>query len=379
MTREMETKGMASKMAQKLRFLPVFTGLCLASLVTFSAPAFATAIYTVEAVPVDVTAKSAVDARPQAMSSGQLKAFEILMRRMLNAEDVSKAIALPPSVIASFVQGMSIANERASSVRYIANMTVKFSPTKVRDYLKGRSFAYSDTLASPAVVVPILRANGQSYLWESENLWHRAWAQHDLRNRLVPLILPRGNEEDQALVARPDAAGGANLTALAARYGASDALVAEANISSTEAGYAVTVRTSDLQSGAPAYENIFIAATEQDLPRALEIAATSVAAHLDGWWKSRTMMQMGDASSLTVTVPLRQLSDWSEVQRRLEKVTLVQSADLRTLRVGEAELLLNLVGELEQLKTFLASAGLTLTEAEGGHRLMLQEMASGTY
>ncbi|MDA5194372.1 DUF2066 domain-containing protein [Govanella unica] len=338
-------------------------------------------VYTVEAVPVDVTAKSAAEARPTAMATGQTKAFEILMRRMLRPEDAARASAsVTPAVIASFVQGVEIANERTSSVRYLAHMTVKFSPVKIRDFLKGRAYPYSDSMAPPLLVLPVLDRDGAKLLWEPDNTWLRAWGQADIRNRLIHVILPRGGAEDQALLSSYDAtnAEAPAVKALAARYGVTEALPVQAILRPAQGGYSVTVSAPALASGAPAYSGTFAAATDQDLPKTFEIAAAAVVAHLDSWWKGRTLMRLDEAGDVTAMVPLRQISDWPEVMRRLDRVTLVQSYILKTLKLGEAELQLHYAGALDQLKSVLATNGLVLREEGGKSLLMLQEMATGT-
>lgn len=368
-----------------LRRFGLWLSLAVPAFLALGVPARAADVYTVESVAVDVTAKSAAEARPAAMASAQKKAFEVLMRRMLRPEDAARAAALDGAVVNSFVQGVEIGNERASSVRYIANLTVRFSPVKVRDFLKGRSYPYSETMAPAVLVLPLLERDGLRLLWEPENIWLKAWGQADVRNRLIPVVIPRGGAEDQALAPGLDGTDpqSAQARALAARYGAAEALPVQATIqrAAAGAGYVIAVSAPALPSGAPAYNANFAAQSDQDLPRSLEIAAAAVVAAMDGWWKDRTLMRLDEAGETDATVPLRQISDWPEVMRRLDRVSLVQKYSLRTLRAGdgggEAVIAMNYVGALDQLRTILATAGLVLREDDGKIVLMLQEMAAG--
>ena len=113
--------------------------LALGGLLAGAGPAAAQSaarLYTVEGVPVDVTAGSAVAAREQAYAEGQRAAFRMLMEK-LTPESVHGRLPAAPSGAAldALVQGFEVRDERASGVRYIARMVVRFNPAEVQALL----------------------------------------------------------------------------------------------------------------------------------------------------------------------------------------------------------------------------------------------------
>ena len=90
--------------------------------------------FTVSDVHVDVTAANALAAKDLAQVEGQAKAFDTLMSRLA----AGKAPHLTSAQITDLVVGFEVANERTSTVRYVADYTFHFNPAAVRRLLDRR-------------------------------------------------------------------------------------------------------------------------------------------------------------------------------------------------------------------------------------------------
>ena len=125
------------------------------------------------------------------------------------------------------VQDFSVAGERTSSVRYLADLTFRFRPSAVRSYLQQQGVAFAETRSKPVLVVPIYGAAGQAVLWEEPNPWRATWATREPDDGLVPLSVPLGDLNDVSSIDAEQALDGdrARLSALARRYGAEDVLI----------------------------------------------------------------------------------------------------------------------------------------------------------
>mgnify|MGYP003979443031 FL=1 len=137
-------------------------------------------IFTVQGLAVDVTAESAVAARRQAMREGQRQALNILLRRITLRTD---HLSLPdPSddAITQIVATVEVAKEKTSTIRYLAELTVRFRRNAVRGLLRGVGISFSETRAKPILVLPIFEKGAVLSLFEAGNVWRGAWQRLDL-------------------------------------------------------------------------------------------------------------------------------------------------------------------------------------------------------
>lgn len=340
-------------------------------------------VFTIHHVKVDVTAQNAAMARTMAIAAGEKQAFAILMGRLLRTDDLHQMTPPDSVTVAALAQGYEIANERTSHVRYLADLTVRFDGNKVRDFLRGRGLAFSQTMGKPVLVLPVLETAGLRLLWEGENTWLTAWRNHDLANHLISYVLPEGGLEDRYQVPASQALdmGNPAIRSIAARYGVDNVLVPMLHISRDfESGTEMlTITLSDNFAALDQTEFSF-PLTADDNPlevteKAMAEAIDAIVANIDDWWKGQTLIHLDETGAMAFTVPLRQAADWPEIERRLERVTLVQGFDLLSFRVGEAKIKLRYVGSRHQVELALAQANLMVYDHAGAAYLILKEMA----
>ncbi|MBX6324354.1 MAG: hypothetical protein IRY94_21285, partial [Rhodospirillaceae bacterium] len=106
----------------------------------------------VEGIAVDVTAESAQAARDKALVEGQRKAFDQLMQRIVQPQDLGRVPQVSDAQIADMVLDFEIASEQTSTVRYIGRLNYRFDGDRVRALLSSYNIAYqipSDMLGTP--------------------------------------------------------------------------------------------------------------------------------------------------------------------------------------------------------------------------------------
>lgn len=327
-------------------------------------------VYTIERVGVDVTADSAAAAREEALAQGHVRAFRRLMERLVPR---GRAGGLPePSyrTIANFVRDFEVFDERTSTVRYLAELTFRFQPAAVRQFLRGRGVAFAETQSKPVVVLPLYGAAGEAALWSDANPWHQAWARREVRTGLVPFVVPIGDLADMRAVSAPEALNNdaAAFDRVAGHYDAGDVVVtqlipagdartgtASAQIITSRIGTAMQERTFVDQLRQRQGES-----GEDMLARAVDMVAQAI----EESWKRANLLHFEDEATLLVEVPLTGLDQWLEARRRLRAVPMVGEMRLRAITRELAELELVYYGDIEQLKLALAQSDLQL--AEGG-------------
>ncbi len=83
-------------------------------------------------VKVDATADSAAAARDVARIDGQRRALAAVIEHLSGASEPAKPPKLDDKAITDMVVSFEVANEHMSAVRYVADYTFHFRPSKVR-------------------------------------------------------------------------------------------------------------------------------------------------------------------------------------------------------------------------------------------------------
>ena len=164
--------------------------------------------FSVSDVGVDAVAETATEAREIALASGQREALDRLIRRLTLRENRLQIPELADAAIAPLVRGIEIEEEKTSSKRYLASLTVSFKKNEVRTLLRGNGIPFSETPSKPLLVLPVYEAAGARNLWDNSNPWWVAWQARSERDSLVPLVIPVGDLTDIATIGAQQALSG---------------------------------------------------------------------------------------------------------------------------------------------------------------------------
>jgi len=323
--------------------------------------------YTIGGVDVDVTAADAIQARQQGIREAQRRAVKLLVERMVAPEDRGRVPQVDNARLEGMVRGVEFARERSAANRYMATLNVVFSAEPVKAWLSEAGISVAETVARPALVIPLWKGKNGVEQLDEHNAWREAWRGLDTSGSAVPLTLVRGDQLDQNALSVEEAYVGdvSALSRLNERYHAPMIIVA--TVEGDKASGALTVGgvRYDTQTGA-----------RSDLPRTtvpgadqLAYAAKKIHAKLDEDWRGVAVVRRDSQAGLDVVVPIRALSDWVQVRQRLGAVPAVKSVTVRTLESDRADVHLEYFGTQDQLQRTLAQAGLQLDKDADQWRL----------
>ncbi|WP_417454144.1 DUF2066 domain-containing protein [Kiloniella sp.] len=336
-------------------FFGLVTGLC-------HSPALAAnEVYTVRDIPVDATANSVIEAKKNALSQGYEKAFRALVRKLVPEHDHAKIPKLNSNDALNYVLDISLTAEKSSSVRYIANMTVRFKESQTRALFRNSGAAIAETVSKPVLIIPIEKRAGSNLLWEDRNQWRTAWGGVGTSNGLVPVTMPLGDLDDLSLVdAKGALAGSEGLWKLAAKYGSSDVFLSVAEINNDGATAKVSaVRVGRFGEGRRYQLNVNKSEGETT-QKMLRRAARSLDNSLQHDWKQANLLQFGVERWIQVEVPISGLQDWVLVNNRLEGVPAINKVKTRSINRTQVNLDVYFAGDERQLSLALAQKDLAL-------------------
>ena len=332
-------------------------------------------VYTVTDVPVDVTAATTSAAREQAFVEGQREGL-LMLGEQLGLGAFSETVdRLSDDAISQLVRSFSVANERTTPGRYIADMTFVYEPDAMRGLLRdGYIATYRPASQDLVVVLPVYDAGAGPRLWDPPNPWFDAWLDYDPATLPTQIVVPYGELADVADVPAeaallPDTVA---IARLAARYTAGRSVVAVAR----PLGPNLTIALNGIsETGQVARDTLNVPLVPGQIgAAAMAQAVERVAGHIDqslfalapptaglgaGAGGARSG---GNTSSLTFSVPIQAPSDWYEVLKNLGQLPMIVDNSVISLGPKEAIVRIEHLGSREQLRTALATRALDLRQ-----------------
>ncbi len=332
------------------------------------------ALYSVSGVPVDATAKSAVEARETARRQGERAAFQLLVERLVIQPADRARVPVPQGdALTNMINSFEVDDERSSSVRYLGRYTFRFDPTAIRAHFAAANVAALEQPAARALILPVLDVAGEPVLWVGPNPWLDLWLSQPPVSPLVPMDLPLGDLEDVSAVDAATAIRGPspeNLQALMVRYNVPRVitlLLTTGGGQLTPSG-ALTLRVIQHLAGLAPQEvmqGVPPAGTETErLAVAARLAAETInTLPTDGAAMPPMVLAQQAGSRVAVTVPLNALADWVAIRTRLlaSGSPLVQ---LQALTVAQATVELGYTNA-QTLVAGLDRQGLVLVQDDG--------------
>ncbi|MBL8707811.1 MAG: DUF2066 domain-containing protein [Rhodospirillaceae bacterium] len=348
-------------------------GVCALLMLSFGtliAPARAQNVYVAAGIPVDVSGDAAT-LRDQAVVMAQREGLRQVLAEIAPADQVAGILLPNDDEIGSWVTDMSIDEEKIAATRYLGRYTIRFAAEPVQEFLSREGIAFAGTRAKQMLMLPVFTdETGTTDLWGPTNLWLRAWNMRPEGEALVPIVVPRGDLDDQNIISATDALGGAQakLEFMADRYQSGDVVVADARMSAAATDGTRSLALSVVRYGHDGIdrfqETLSGAAADPDGLLAQGVAA--VQAMLQGAWKNANLVDPNKRTSLSVRVPLAGIEQWVAIKRRLGQVSLIKAVDLRQLARDGADLEIVYAGDEAQFIRALAQADLLLVSSGEG-------------
>lgn len=361
------------------------------------APAQDNALYTVEGVDVDVTAKNAVEARTKALDEAQVKAYRAWLEKNLGAEKAAEYPDLDPVSVSAMVQDFEVTKEQLSATRYKGLFTVRFRPSALR-HLAPASTTAADAEATPdtaysytdpqadtgdqtvstaptgaTLVLPFYQSNGRSVLWEGDNPLRAAWSRTPM-NAESGLVLPLGDltdigtiKDDQPLTFDPAA-----MEKMLTRYQSSQAAILIAAPNAVK-GLDVNIYSflpgekphfvrmiQVMPDGSPDPALIYARAVEQSRPIIQASARPSAIYPTKSAAPAPVAMPAGPAQSYTGRVHFNSVQEWVKMKNTLDRLPGMRAVMIKSLSPRMAEVDMSFSGDPQLLSVAMGQAGISL-------------------
>lgn len=131
-------------------------------------------------IEVDVTGKSAEEARTEGWKLAQKKAWEKLGGPEMGIEQID-----------AMVSAVVIESEQIGPRRYKARLGVIFDKARASQFV-GRTAGGTGVRSAPLLVIPVLYSGGVRQVFEVQGPWQRAWANFQAAASPIDYVRPTG-------------------------------------------------------------------------------------------------------------------------------------------------------------------------------------------
>ena len=363
--------------------------------------------YEVSGVPVDVSGKTADQARMGGWRLAQRKGWKMLWARV-NAQPVASAPSLPDSTLDSIVAGIVVEDEQIGTDRYIAKLGVLFDRVRAGQLLGVQG---QGPRSAPMLVIPVLWNGDAPTTFEVRNLWQRAWARYRSGGSPIDYVRVAGTGSDPLLLnlAQTQRPGRAWWRMLLDQYGAADVVVPEVRLTRAWPGGPVTARflarhgpdsevidsftlhadnsaglAALMEEGVRRIDDAYTAALRDgrlhpdrslNVEQAAPVAAEDLVASDDVPVETGPAAEGGTAYTVQVDTP--DAASLSAAEQALRSVPGVRSAATTSMALGGVSLMrVAYDGDIEGLRISLAARGWRIEQSGTTLRIRRQAAAA---
>ena len=288
--------------------------------------------YTAE-VSIDVTSANAAAAREKGMNNAYRSAFMAIAAKNTNEEGLNRLSALTDQQLVNFIKEAEVVSEKTSDIRYMATLRIKINGELLKTYMQEQNIPVVIHSAANIIVIPTFREfpGDEPMLWESGNLWRKAWEKNtnaNSNNRYISI--PADGINYAALDAEKAVAlNGLALDTVASHLGTSDIFVLDAVYNGIE-GLKITV-----------------------MPYRGSIVTQ----------KNISMNETPNEMTVLYTYP--SLKDWAAIEKKIKNLNYVNNINVDAIGNGKIQFKINYIGSPVDLNAALRSSSLRLEARDG--------------
>lgn len=297
-------------------------------------------LYSAE-IFVDVTAENASVAREKAMNEANRKAFLAIAQRLTTANGVDALSRLSDGQILNFIKEISIVSEKASDVRYIANLKVAVNENIFKNYLREKNISFAVGSDANILIIPTFREfpGDKPLLWEEANPWRQAWDEKPRQQGLLKFSGVSSSPENTAILNADNAlaSDGTVLDKIGRLNGTSDIYIADAVYNGIE-GLKIVLRS--YKTGTE--ETINVPGGRS--PQLFEDAITEITARIGNKIKQQDIVESQHQEEITVLFKYTSIREWLSLEKELRSIGIINRIAVDAIGNNRVQFKLAFVG-----------------------------------
>ena len=309
-------------------------------------------LYTAQNVEMSGTGANPVEAKNNAITSGELAAFNQVIINLVGANSEGFVERPSDEDILGYVRDISILEEKNTTTSYWGKMNVRFNEKAIQELLQKNNQAYVKKAPPVYWVIPVWKQGGDVWTLEDENPFYQALKSQEKLSDFTTMILPNGDVDEVITVTRAlDDQDFSGVQALAARDRAEKILVVEVE-------YGIDGRWEMHPESYTGTENTFYGTTTSGL---------GVRSLMDGWvrlnnkmaysWQENNVTNQGGDATYYARLNVDKMAKWAILEKELKKMGFLENLTLQGVMPKQILLRFNYSKGLSELMEQLDKTG----------------------
>ncbi len=325
--------------------------------------------YIIKNISIEKTDTSSNKAKDQALLDAQLKAFDLLLKRMIQEDELSKIPKnLTPQDISPLILSFSIISEKTTSKTYSAILSYEFTPSSVKDFFEKYSVNYTENFIPDILILPLIVDGANIKLWEEGNIWMGAWKKNDDFNSNLSYKLPLGDFSDLSTLNANDAfsQNREKLDKIADKYNVRDILICILNIQKEDINQTISNSTVDIvhyeTTGQETLRYPSLSKHGSLSPEEIKIVKHDTISNIWDVWKKQGNLISHQTQEILCNIMTDDLKIWQDIKKRLDTIRIIKNTKLLTLSKGMSQISFTFGNDIDILKQEFERVGLDLSE-----------------
>ena len=289
-------------------------------LVAFAAKAD---LYTATNVEMSGTGSNPVEAKNNAITAGELRAFNQVIAGLIGMDNETLMERPSDDEILNMVRDISISEEKNTATSYWGKMNVRCKENAIQELLKKNNQTYVQKSPSSYWLIPVWRQGASVWTLEDENPFYQALKVEHRLSDFTTMILPNGDVDEMIGVTQAlNNQDFSDLNTSAVRNGAEQILVVAVE-------YSPNGNWKMMPESYTGTENAFYG---------ISTSGYGMQTLLDGWIRLNNKMafawQEKHASNTLNTVyyvrlNVGQMADWGRLEKEFKKIGFLENLKLQ--------------------------------------------------
>lgn len=316
-------------------------------------------------VMVDVSDVNAAKAREKAMTAANRQAFISVLKKLTSPDAVRQLQQLNDNQILNFIKEVSVVSEKASNVRYIAELKVKFNEEILKKYLNEKNIPFTEEAGFRVVVVPIFHEfpSDPPQLWEASNLWRQAWEKKQgSGSGIVDFISAEATGANYEMLSAAKALemDAPTLDWLGRTYKADEVYVLDAVYDGID-GLKVKMYAVSGRGGVERTIRVPGNKGEKLFADAVDQAKSVIGEQI----KNSNLAESQQKSQIMVLFEFNKISQWLQLQKELKQTPYIKEIREDAIGLGKVQFQMLFTGSPQRLEQMLAGRQIFLHQYDG--------------
>lgn len=317
-------------------------------------------LYAVSSVPAEAEAESAVAAKDIAISEAIQKAFPLMLNKIVLGGDLS-AITPEQEQIFSFVESVSVSNEKNTSTRYVGDFHIRFKSKDIQSYLTDLNIPFLTKEPPKMSIIPVFDQNGMLSVFDENNPLFVALKSNTQNTGIYTLTVPAGDATDTLLISTflADKNNTAPLDELMRRYNTEALLWIEVN----KNGSIYTIKTKAYPENTAGGNDVMFAVSSasQNLQNIMHQIIEKTFTYMERKYKAYQSYRDLTQGTLYAVFEVQSLSEWTKLEKQLKSLTFLDTVETKAMHKNKVYIFLSFADKTETILEKLNQAGFTLT------------------